>query len=455
MKAETGGHIGRRLNTWKEIAVFFGRDERTVKRWEASRGLPIRRLPNGTHSKVFAYEHELTAWLDESGPSGGRSAPALPDDISAANGIARSKYASIAVVIVSAFVLVCLAVLATGVQYSTQELLAARASVPNHVPDAQASAFYRTGLYEWQTRTPLGLTRAVGDFTQAIEHDPLYADAYVGLANCYNLLREFSTMPPEEAFPRAKAAAERAIALDPSLASAHAALAFVDFYWSRDTAGARREFEHALALEPRNATAHHWYATFLLATGEYPRALAEIDRAQLLDSESTAILADKGLILVASGRAGEGVALLQRLEQTAPGFYSPHRYLATLYLNQGNDAGFLHELAAAAAARHDDSEAAIAQAGMKGLAAGQREGMLRAVLDEQKTLYTEGRESAYSVALTYSMLNDADNTVAWLKLSLAHRETDNVMLTTDPAFERLRNAFRSRGLMGAGWVPRS
>jgi len=446
MGAEIGGNFGRRLNTWKEIASFFGRDERTVKRWEVSRALPVRRLPNGTRSTVYAYEYELTAWLNEGGTSDIAVEPA-GGNVSAVGLEGWKKRAYRVIAAACGIMLACMAILGADTTLPARATMSAKIASPRHLPNAEASAFYRTGLYEWQTRTPVGLTRAVDDFTQAIVHDPLYAEAYVGLANCYNLLREFSTMPPEEAFPHAKAAAERAIALDPSLGNAHAALAFVDFYWSRDITGARREFERALALEPRNATAHHWYATFLMAIGEYPRALTEIDKAQLLDSESTAILADKGLILVASGKQNEGVALLQRLEQTEPAFYSSHRYLASIYLDQGNDAGFLRELAAAASARHDEGDAAIADAGAKGQMAAGRVGMLQAMLDVQKNLYAEGKQSAYSLAATYARLNDADNAIAYLKLSLTRHETDNVILANDSAFGRLRSTPQLRGLM--------
>src|SRR5262249_11927934 len=112
-----------------------------------------------------------------------------------------------------------------------------------HRPSAEALAFYRAGLFEWQSRTPAGLRHAMDDCTQAIVHDREYAQAYAGLAQCYELLREYTTMTPDYAFPRAKAAADRAIALDPSLADAHLALAFADFYWFHDSSTARREFE--------------------------------------------------------------------------------------------------------------------------------------------------------------------------------------------------------------------
>ena len=188
--------------------------------------------------------------------------------------------------------------------------------------DAKATQLYKSALFEWQTRSPAGLRYAVKDFEGAIARDPHYAMAYAGLADCYNLLREFTPMPPEIAYPRAKAAAERAIALDPSIAEAHAALGFDDFYWSRDEANARRQFETALKLDPDSADIHHWYATVLMTVRSFPQAVKEIDEAARLDPESTAILADKGLILVHQGKTAEGVAPLQRLEQTQPQFLS-------------------------------------------------------------------------------------------------------------------------------------
>src|SRR6202044_2904294 len=112
-------------------------------------------------------------------------------------------------------------------------------------------------------------------------------------------------IPPDQTYPRAAAAARRAIALDPSIAEAHAALAFADFYWSRDTEAADREFRRALALDPENSVTHHWYATFLMTIGESGAALAEIERAENLDSESNAIPADKALILFHGGQTAQ------------------------------------------------------------------------------------------------------------------------------------------------------
>src|SRR5208283_3087927 len=108
----------------------------------------------------------------------------------------------------------------------------------HHVPKAEAQELYLKGRYFWNKRTPADLEKARDYFTQAIVIDSEYAEAYVGLADSYNLLREFSAMPENEAYPRAIAAAKKAIELDGSLAEAHNSLAFDTFYWSFDAAGA-------------------------------------------------------------------------------------------------------------------------------------------------------------------------------------------------------------------------
>jgi Tfp pilus assembly protein PilF len=451
MGAETGGDPGnRQLKTWKEIAGFFGRDERTVKRWESERGLPVRRLPNGSRSTVYAYERDLAAWLDRSEgatPDPGAGAVAAPRPQME---WARRRYTPAAIAVI-----LCAATAALFLVFGARSALPTAAGVQTvaDAPNAEAVSFYRAGLHEWQTRTPAGLTHAVDDFTQAIVHDPLYAKAYSGLADAYNLLREFSTMPPGESFPRARAAAERAIALDPTLGDAHAALAFVDFYWSRDPQAARREFQKALALEPRNATTHHWYATFLMTIGAFAPALAEIDKAEALDSESTAILADKGLILFYAGRRDEAFALLQRIEQSEPRFYSTHIYLATIDADGGDDTGFVREMAAAAAARNDQPGAAVAAAAAQGLARGGRIAMFQAMRAEQKQLFADDQGTAYEIAETSAELGDRQDAIANLQLSLARHESKIAALAIDPPFAPLRTRSDFRALMTKAGLP--
>ncbi len=330
-----------RLNSWKSIGAFFERDERTVRRWEAERGLPVHRVPGAGRSGVYAYTSELLEWLktadareslQELSPDsvqpegvGPPPLPAVPATRSVSHAISRRR--------LSAILLFCaaLGIVAAIFLFGRHPHLALRPSAAPHLPvglkpaaNREAQDLYLQGLYHWNKRTVNDLNRAVDEFTQSIVHDPNYAPAYVGLANCYNLLREYSLMPPTEAYPRAIAAAQHAIALDDSLSEAHNSLAFADFYWSWDAQGAQREFRRAIDLDPSSPLAHHWYATFLMVLGRFDESVTEIENARKLDPKSSAILADEGLVLFAAGRGTEGIALLKELETTEPDFLSPH-----------------------------------------------------------------------------------------------------------------------------------
>ncbi len=430
---------GRRLDSWKAIAGYFGRAERTVKRWEVTRGLPVRRLPNGPRSAVFAYENELAAWLAQGTVAAGAAAAPLPEPPATAevgkrrwkNWLALGTIAGVSIAAVAAAVWFALpAALGPGARPASQ---------PARRPaNAQAANFYSSGLYEWQARTPSGLQRAVDDFTQAIVHDPGFAPAYVGLADAYNLLPEYTTMPPEDAYPRAEAAAERAVALDPSSGEAHAALAFDAFYWSRDPVRARREFTRALGLMPRSATVHHWYATFLMTMGEGKAALAEIRTAEALDSASTAIRADEGDILFFAGDPDAAAMLLRGLESTGPQFSSPHLYMSVIDRTRGDNDGYLREMAEFARLRHDESGATVAAAGARGLASAGRQGMFKAMLRAELGLWPSGGQSAYDIAASYGLLADPSQALFWLRVSIARKETASIAMRIDPAFASLR-----------------
>ena len=206
-----------------------------------------------------------------------------------------------------------------------------KALASRHAPDAEAQDLYLKGRYYWNRRTPEDLNKAIDYFTQAIVKNPSDAQPYVGLADCYNLLREFGAMSPSEAYPRALSAAQRAVELDDSSAEAHNSLAFVTFWWLWHGKTAEREFQRAIELNPDLARAHHWYATYLLALHRHPEALNQIEQAQRLEPSSTAVLADKGYLLWKAGRREEGLTLLKQLETTEPSLSSTHSYLGEIF----------------------------------------------------------------------------------------------------------------------------
>ena len=259
----------------------------------------------------------------------------------------------------------------------TQSASSSSAGLPRHAANREAEEFYLKGRYYWEKRTPDSLKKAVDSFTQSIVHDPGYAPAYVGLADCYNLLREYTVMPASEAYPRALAAAKKAVELDDQSSEAHASLAFVSFFGMWDAATADREFRRSIDLNPYNAIAHHWYATYLECLRRYPEALVEIERARALEPASKSVLADKGAILFDSGRLPEAIALLRQMEENEPDFISPHRYLKFIYLHTGDYPRYLVEARSEAVLMHDNSALAIVDATEKGFATGGGKACLR------------------------------------------------------------------------------
>lgn len=475
----------RRLNSWKSIAAYFERDERTVKRWESQRGLPVHRVPGAGRSSVYAYTDELSEWLKtanthtpplspiEDCASGGplpkpvsMPAPAsLPLVVTAPAAVTaqpvqtakepRNYRRTILFVLVAAAATFVLASYVAYRRFDSAHLIfaGARPAGLKHSASPEAEELYLQGLYHWNKRTPESLNLALDDFTQAIVRDPNYAPAYAGLAACYNLLREYTLMPAKDAYPRAMAAAKRAIALDDSLSEAHNSLAFADFYWNWDAAGAEHEFQRAIALDPNSVVAHHWYATFLSALGRSHEALAEIEKARKLDPQSSAVLADKGLILLNAGQASQAVSLLKQIETVDPAFLSPHSYLAIAYLRARDYPAYLQEAKSAAKLRNDANGLRIAAAGEKGLAQSGEAGMLRAMLAAQNELYAKDQFPAYALASTYCLLGEKDQALKLLTIAVTKREEQVIAIRSDVCFAPLHGDPAYRALLAQVGLP--
>src|SRR5581483_3972463 len=310
----------------------------------------------------------------------------------------------------------------------------AQVSTLHRAANREAEDYYLKGRFYWNQRTPESLNQAVDSFTQAIVHDPGYSDAYVGLADCYNLLREYTMMPAGEAYPRALAAAKKAVELDDGSSAAHASLAFVSFFGMWDAGTADQEFRRAIDLDPNNANAHHWYATYLSAVRRFDESLNEIDRAQAIDPNSASILADKGRLLWVAGRTQEGLPLLRQLEQANPDAMSPHRYLRFAYIEMGESAGYLAEMKKEAALLHDGSLSAIAEAAEKGFVARGFEGMLQSQAEQQEKAYSQGKLSPFFLAETYARLKKEKDAMKYLSVCYDRHTDETLNIATDPAF---------------------
>jgi tetratricopeptide (TPR) repeat protein len=402
-----------RLDSWKAVSLYFGRDERTVRRWEAERGLPIHRLPGAKRSQVYAEISELDSWLTGAG---------LAQDESRVPEAAPAR-----------------------LRGARQPLRPARDQ-----PPASVDGYCAEGERGWAQRTPSGLNHALDAFNAAARLDPTCAAAFVGLAKTYILLREFTLMPDAQAYPMARSAARRALALDDTLAMAHAASAFVDFWSFWDAPAAELSFSRAIGLDPDSVTIRHWHATFLSAQADHSAALREIDRALTLDPASLPIRADRGLMLVFAGRQPEGVALLREVTALDPGFRPSQRYLAAIYLVTGMDRDYLRQAASLAAATPGDRSDAVAlDAARVGYDVAGRRGMLAALLADRLERARVGTATAYSVAKLYAMSRNESAALTWLQKSLDRRETEYVEIVCDPAFASLRRTDAFQALVAA------
>jgi tetratricopeptide (TPR) repeat protein len=451
------GH--RRLRDWKEIAAFFGRDERTVRRWERQRGLPVHRVSGGARNLVFAYADELEQWLRS---GGGAPAKDEPEEIAATEGRPESPGVEAPATPAPAWrsrrSLALIAACIAGLFAVTGAVTAyVRPALPTKIayrPVPRVQNLYLDAVYSLGTRQASGLTQAMQLLTEATTLDPNYADAYVKLAEAYNMISQYTLMPAGEAYPRALAAANRASSLDPSNAEAHAALAFTTFYWSKDFSRSRLLFEQAVALDPNVAQTHHWYALTRMVTGETDLPLREIILAQELSPESRAILANKGLILFYAGRLDEALTILEQLASSEPHLRSPHEYLATIYLDQRRMTDFLREYRAAAEISEDAARLAIADAAEKGLHDPAGDGFLTRMLDEQIRQFEKNLEPAFKVAGTAAMLGRSDEAIHFLEESIRRGENDTLGVRVEPSFKGLRTDARYRAIVESiGFTP--
>jgi TolB-like protein/DNA-binding winged helix-turn-helix (wHTH) protein/Tfp pilus assembly protein PilF len=314
---------------------------------------------------------------------------------------------------------------------------------------------YLKGRYFWNKRTEDGFVKAIRYFEQATALDPKYAQPYAGLADSYALL---GSMPNHEvsrgeAMPKAKAAALRALQLNDSLADAHTSLAFVEMQYEWDWQGSEKEFKRALELNPNYATAHQWYAVWLMSQGKQDAALEEERLAQEADPLSTIIKTDTAQLLVYAGRYDEAVQQAQRALEIDPGFLLGHNYLAVAYTAKRNYQAAISEYQGVLAFNEGDAWATSGIALTYALAGQRRktEAILRDMLHGTRTR----EDLALQLAIVYAALGENDQAFAWLEKSYQHRDGGLILLTAAPEFQSLHLDPRFNDLAGRVGLPRN
>ena len=300
----------------------------------------------------------------------------------------------------------------------------------------EARQLYLKGRNAWNKRTPDSILEGVKLLEQAIQADPNYAEAYAGLADCYNMLVNYSVLPPNETFPKAKEAADKALELDEDLAEAHTARAFIYFMWEWNWADAGREYRRAIELKPDYSSALQWYSSLLAATGRTDEALAEVKKARDVDPFSLSIAAHPGWINYLSRNAEATVREARQALKLDPNFLPARRYLALGYDLQGKYNESVPEFQKALSLS-PGSTLLKAELGYAYAKSGRREDALR-VLDELQRSPGQRRASAFHLALVNIGLGENDRAIELLENAYNEHAERLVWIRADPRFDPLR-----------------
>lgn len=316
-----------------------------------------------------------------------------------------------------------------------QELLTTR-----HASNREAYQLYLKGRYFWDKRTGPDLERALSYFEQAIKLDPSYARAYSGLADCYAVLSYFTKRPFTESFPAAKAAAQKALELDNSLAEPHATLGLV-LHTSWEWAQAAKEYEKALELNPNYATAHQWYGFYLMNLGRRDESVRELKRAQELDPVSIEINSDLGVILTYARRPDEGMSYFKAALEMDQNFIEAHAALGLAYVLKGELDQAISELERARELSHDRSDV-LANLGYADAIAARTTDALN-ILAQLKN----NNVSPYYQAIVLMGLGEKEKALAALEMGASQRDTGVGGLKTNPIFDPLRSEPRFQNIL--------
>jgi TolB-like protein/DNA-binding winged helix-turn-helix (wHTH) protein/Tfp pilus assembly protein PilF len=327
----------------------------------------------------------------------------------------------------------------------------ANADARRHSTIAEANEHYLRGRYYWSKDTADGHAKAMEHFRKAIELDSSFALAHSGLADTYILLGSDGFMPMREAYPLARTAALKALALNDELGEAHNSMAAIDadYYW--DWVEADRHFKRAVDLNPSYETALSFYSFNLAYMGRIEEALALARRAQRLDPVSPGAQMNVGVILYFARRYDDAVVAIKETLDLAPDFGPAYVTLGRIYVAKGMPARAVAELERALAlmGRRPDVLTPYAYA----LARAGRQREARTVLDELRETAKRQAPAPVRVALVHIALGETDRAFEWLEKAIEARDWQMGLLNVEPAFDPLRSDRRFAALVERVGLP--
>ena len=427
---------GDRVDGWKAIGAYLGRDRTTVIRWANERGLPVHAIPGGKTRSVYALKGELDAWRASPGSAAPAALPASSATPHVATTTVQAPPPELALtpsspptrrnkrrglVVIGATILFLLGLMGwwqwhvrpSGIALPKDPVLARR---------------YIDARDEVARRDTHSLAHALSELQAITIADPGFAGAQASLADAYVLAREYGSLDDPAAMPLIERAARRALALDPGQASAERALAFVAYWWKGDARAAAEGFQRAIAKDDDDGLTHLWYANILADNGDAAAAAREFNAAKLLLPGMPSVRIDEAWAIWSAGNDRLAETNLLRLAQQNPTLAAPHDCLSIIALARGDLTGYALEVARRAALRGERSLFVYAAAVRTAVTRGDIDRLAALMID--RAGYPNARADA-DMAL-----------VAFLQSSLGQR---GALLKTLQRADRLGHRWRGAG----------
>lgn len=314
-----------------------------------------------------------------------------------------------------------------------------------YTSNAQAFETYLQGRFLWNKRTPDNLAKAVVEFEKAKQIDPNFALAYVGLADCYVLLAEYRVMPPNESFPKARAAASKALEIDSRLAGARTSLAYISAFFDWDFPTAEREFKKAIQENPNDATAHQWYAEYLQVLGKFDESLSELRFAEQIAPNSLIVKTNIARYFYFTRQYDKAIEQSNQILAKDSNFGWGYGFLWISYSQKGMfkeavDAHIKGELLFGGSAEEMESrKKAFAAAGFKGY--------WEKWLEQHENPKISPLTLASEKAIAYSMIDNPEKTIYYLQQSFERREHWILYVKYAPQFDKMQSDPRFQDLL--------
>jgi tetratricopeptide (TPR) repeat protein len=309
----------------------------------------------------------------------------------------------------------------------------------------EAYTLYLKGRYFWNKRTKGNVETALQYFQQAVDLDPGYSPAWVGIADTWISRGWYSLLAPRDAFPKAKSAALKALEFDSTSAEAHATLAHVHLEFDHDWEAAEREYLRAIQLGPNYATAHQWYGGFLSAMGRHQEALQQAETARQLDPLSAIIQTWVGLRYYFARRYPNAIAEYLKALELDQNFAPAHWHLGWAYEATGElEKGVSEE--ERAVALDPENLLYVASLGQAYALAG-KTGEARATLTRLAKAAETRHVSAYHVAVVYIALGDLESGLTWLERAYDEQSPWIGYMKVDPRLDPVRSSPRFQRLL--------